>query len=232
MKVLVVEDEPKMRMLLERGLAEAGYSVQTVEDGPSAVTVATRVAFDVVVLDVMLPGMDGFDVVAALRKQDVWAPVLMLTARDAVADRVAGLDAGADDYLVKPFAFTELLSRLRALLRRGAPKRPVVLSCGPVELDPATRVVTCRGSLIDLSAREFTLLEFLLRRRGQVLSRTQIIEHVWDYHYDGFSNVVDVYVKYLRDKIDRPYGLDLIQTVRGAGYRLVCPERPGMDPTA
>ncbi|MGH3922637.1 MAG: response regulator transcription factor, partial [Pseudonocardiaceae bacterium] len=133
MKVLVVEDEPKMRMLLERGLVEAGYSVQTVDDGPSAVTVATRVAFDVVVLDVMLPGMDGFDVVTALRKQDVWAPVLMLTARDAVADRVAGLDAGADDYLVKPFAFTELLSRLRALLRRGSPKRPVVLCCGPVE---------------------------------------------------------------------------------------------------
>lgn len=226
MRVLVVEDEPKMRALLERGLAEAGYCVQTVDDGPSAVTAAILGAFDVVVLDVMLPGMDGFDVVAALRKQDVWAPVLMLTARDAVADRVAGLDAGADDYLVKPFAFTELLSRLRALLRRGAPKRPAVLACGPVELDPATRVVTCRHEVIDLSAREFALLEFLMRRRGQVLSRAQIIEHVWDYHYDGFSNVVDVYVKYLRDKLDRPYGLDLIQTVRGAGYRLVCPGGP------
>ena len=226
MKVLVVEDEPKMRALLERGLVEAGYCVQTVGDGPGAVMAATVGTFDVVVLDVMLPGMDGFDVVAALRKQDVWAPVLMLTARDAVADRVAGLDAGADDYLVKPFAFTELLSRLRALLRRGAPKRPAVLVCGPVGLDPATRVVTCRGEAIDLSAREFALLEFLMRRHGQVLSRAQIIEHVWDYHYDGLSNVVDVYVKYLRDKIDRPYGLDLIQTVRGAGYRLVCPRMP------
>jgi len=146
----------------------------------------------------------------------------MLTARDAVADRVQGLDKGADDYLVKPFAFEELLGRIRALLRRGKPERPTVLTCGSVSLDPATRVVMCGGELVELSAKEFALLEFLMSRRNQVLSRAQMIEHVWGYNYDGYSNVVDVYIKYLRDKIDRPFGTQRIQTVRGAGYRMVC----------
>ncbi len=223
MKVLVVEDEPRMQALLERGMSEAGYSVRAVGDGHDAVVLTGVEAFDVIVLDVMLPGLDGFEVVRLLRKREDWTPVLMLTARDAVADRVAGLDGGADDYLVKPFAFSELLGRLRALLRRGAPARPAVLCCGPVRLDPATHVVTCQDELVELSAREFALLEFFMRCPNQVMSRTTLIEHVWDYNYDGFSNVVDVYVKYLRDKIDRVYALDFIQTVRGAGYRLTCP---------
>lgn len=222
--MLVVEDEPKMRGLLAEGLGAAGYAVRAEDDGHRALQLVAAETFDVVVLDVMLPGLDGFEVVRLLRKRADWTPVLLLTARDAVADRVTGLDLGADDYLVKPFAFSELLGRIRALLRRGAPTRPPVLACGPLELDPASRVVTCGGVLVELSAREFSLLEFLLRRKGQVLSRTTIIEHVWDYNYDGFSNVVDVYVKYLRDKVDRAHGLDLIQTVRGAGYRISCPD--------
>jgi two-component system, OmpR family, response regulator len=170
----------------------------------------------------MLPGMDGFDVCRTLRDRGVWTPVIMLTARDAVRDRVAGLDHGADDYLVKPFAFTELLSRLRALVRRGTRPRPTVLRCGPLSLDPATRVVECDGQLVDLSAREFALLECLLRHPGHVLSRAHILEQVWGHDYDGVSNIVDVYVKYLRDKVDRRFGLDLLHTVRGAGYRLSC----------
>ena len=221
-RALVVEDQEKMRELLRRGLVEGGYSVDTSGDGLEALGLALSEPYDVIVLDVMLPGLEGFEVCRQLREKGVWTPVLMLTARDAVADRVAGLDGGADDYLVKPFAFEELLGRLRALLRRGATERPAVLSCGPLSLDPATRVVQCEGALIELSAKEFALLEFLMRHKNQVLARTTIIEHVWDYSYDGFSNVVDVYIRYLRDKIDRRFGLELLQTIRGAGYRLTC----------
>lgn len=220
--MLVVEDNERMRDVLRRGLVEAGHVVDLAADGPEGLASASAASYDAIVLDVMLPGADGFEVCRALRRREVWTPVIMLTARDAVADRVRGLDHGADDYLVKPFAFTELLSRLRALARRGAPPRPAVLRCGPVSLDPATRVVECRGELVELSAREFALLEFLLRHRGQVLARTRIIEQVWGHTYDGSSNVVDVYVKYLRDKVDRRFGLDQLQTVRGAGYRLTC----------
>ena len=222
-RIFVVEDEPKMRDLLTEALSEAGYTVETAADGAAAVSIARAHSFDAIVLDVMLPGLDGFEVLELLRRRNDWTPVLMLTARDAVADRVTGLDGGADDYLVKPFAFSELLSRLRALLRRGTPVRGDVLQCGPVSLDPGTRAVTCEGRLIDLSAREFDLLHFLLRNANQVLARVVIIERVWNHNYDGFSNIVDVNVRNLREKIDRPHGLDLIRTVRGVGYQLVCP---------
>jgi DNA-binding response OmpR family regulator len=222
MRVLVVEDSANMRDVLVRGLAEAGHAVDAVPDGPAGLAWAAGGTYDAVVLDVMLPGLDGFAVCRALRDRDVWTPVIMLTARDAVADRVNGLDCGADDYLIKPFAFTELLGRLRALQRRGAPPRPAVLRCGPLSLDPAARLVQCSGEVVELSAREFSLLEFLLRHPGHVLSRAQILEQVWGHGYDGLSNVVDVYVKYLRDKIDRRFSLELVQTVRGAGYRLAC----------
>jgi two-component system, OmpR family, response regulator len=229
MEVLVVEDEPKMRHLLEEALGEAGYAVRAVGDGAAAVALTGRAQFDAVVLDVNLPSMNGFEVLRVIRGRDDWTPVLMLTARDAITDRVTGLDGGADDYLIKPFAFTELLSRLRALLRRGAPASPTTISCGPLQLDPATRVVTVGGQLVDLSTREFELLEFFMRHQGQVLSRTVLIERVWGHNYDGFSNVVDVYIRYLRDKIDRRFGLTLIRTVRGVGYQLTC---PGAGPRA
>ncbi|SFE96638.1 response regulator transcription factor [Blastococcus tunisiensis] len=222
MRVLVVEDSTNMRDVLVRGLTEAGHAVDAAPDGPAGLARAVSGSYDAVVLDVMLPGMDGFAVCRDLRDRQVWTPVLMLTARDAVPDRVNGLDSGADDYLVKPFAFTELLGRLRALQRRGAPPRPAVLRCGPLSLDPAARLVQCRGETVELSRREFALLEFLLRHPGHVLSRAQILEQVWGLDYDGLSNVVDVYVKYLRDKIDRRFSVDLVQTVRGAGYRIAC----------
>ncbi|MEX2290576.1 MAG: response regulator transcription factor [Mycobacteriales bacterium] len=223
MRVLVVEDNVRMLDVLRRGLTEAGHVVDVAADGHDGLGFATASSYDAIVLDVMLPGMDGFEVCRTLRQRAVWTPVIMLTARDAVADRVAGLDHGADDYLVKPFAFTELLGRLRALQRRGTPPRPAVLQCGPLSLDSATRVVMVSAEIVELSSREFTLLEFLLRNPNHVLSRARIIEGVWGHDYDGLSNIVDVYIKYVRDKIDRRYDLDLVQTVRGAGYRLVCP---------
>jgi two-component system, OmpR family, response regulator len=220
MRVLVVEDEVKMAGLLKRALEEEGYAVDVAGRGEDALWFGTENPYDAIVLDVMLPDFDGFEVSRRLREAGRWSPVLMLTARDAVADRVAGLDAGADDYLTKPFSFAELLARLRALVRRGAAERPPVLRVGDLELDPARRIVTRDGSSIDLTAREFALLEYLMRHAGEVLTRTQLIEHVWDFAYDGDSNVVDVYIRYLRNKVDRPFGRDSIKTVRGAGYRL------------
>jgi two-component system, OmpR family, response regulator len=220
MRVLVVEDEPKMARLLERGLSEEGYAVDVAPDAAEAVWLATEQEYDVVVLDLMLPDRDGFEVCKDLRAAGRWAPILMLTARDGVGDRVTGLDAGADDYLTKPFSFDELLARLRALLRRGAAPRPTVLEAGDLRLDPAARAVSRGGTSVALTAKEFSLLEYLLRRAGEVCTRTEIREHVWDFAYDGDSNVVDVYVRYLRDKIDRPFGRDSIETVRGVGYRL------------
>jgi two-component system OmpR family response regulator len=219
-RVLVVEDEVKMAGLLKRGLEEEGYAVDVASDGSEALWLGAENPYDAVILDVMLPDLDGFEVCRRLRSDGRWAPVLMLTARDAVPDRVAGLDAGADDYLTKPFSFTELFARLRALLRRGAAERPAVLRAGDLALDPASRKVTRGGTAIDLTAKEFALLEYLLRHPGEALTRTRIIEHVWDFAYDGDSNVVDVYVRYLREKIDRPFGRDSIETVRGTGYRL------------
>jgi two-component system OmpR family response regulator len=220
MRLLIVEDEVKMAGLLRRGLQEEGYAVDVAQTGSEGVWAATENPYDAIVLDVMLPDLDGFAVCRQLREAGRWTPILMLTARDAVPDRIAGLDAGADDYLTKPFAFTELLARLRALVRRGAGERPAVLKAGDLALDPATRRVTRGGTPIDLTAKEFALLEYFLRHRGEVLTRTRLIEHVWDFAYDGDSNVVDVYVRYLRQKVDRPFGRRTIETVRGAGYRL------------
>jgi len=220
MRVLVVEDELKMAALIRRGLREEGLSVDVAERGEDALWMAGSTEYDVIVLDVMLPGIDGFETCRRLRDDGMWSPVLMLTARDAVEDRVAGLDRGADDYLVKPFSFAELLARLRALSRRGPVERPVVLEVGGLRLDPATRQVWRDDHEISLSTKEFALLEAFMRRPGQVLSRYQLLEHAWDYEYENRSNVVDVYVRYLRQKVDRPFGADSIETVRGAGYRL------------
>jgi two-component system, OmpR family, response regulator len=220
MRILIVEDELKMAALIRRGLREEGMSVDVTERGEDALWMAGSTEYDAIVLDVMLPGIDGFETCRRLRDDDVWSPVLMLTARDAVEDRVEGLDGGADDYLVKPFSFAELLARLRALSRRGPVERPVVLKVGDLRLDPATRQAWRGEQEIALSTKEFALLEAFMRRPGQVLSRYQLLEHAWDYEYENRSNVVDVYVRYLRRKIDRPFGADSIETVRGAGYRL------------
>jgi two-component system OmpR family response regulator len=220
MRVLVVEDEPKMARLVKRGLEEEGIAVDVADRGEDAVWMAGSTEYDVVVLDVMLPGLDGFEVCRRLRAEEVWTPVLMLTARDAVEDRVAGLDGGADDYLVKPFAFDELLARLRALARRGSAERPAVLEAGDLRLDPATRRASRGNTEIALSQKEYALLETLMRRPGVVLSRLQLLEHAWDDTYENRSNVIDVYIRYLREKIDRPFGTDTIETVRGVGYRL------------
>jgi two-component system, OmpR family, response regulator len=219
-RVLIVEDEVKMARALRRGLEQEGYAVDTAGDGEEGVFQGTENPYDVIVLDVMLPGLDGFEVCRRLREAGRWTPVLMLTARDGIADRIAGLDVGADDYLVKPFSFGELLARLRALLRRSPVERPSVLVAGDVVLDPATRTVTRAGRPVELSVREFGLLEFLMRRAGEVVSRSSILEHCWDVNYDGFSNVVDVYVRYLRKKLEQPFGRPLIRTVRGVGYAL------------
>jgi len=220
MRVLVVEDETKMAGLLRRGLTEEGYSVEIAANGTDGLWAATESDYDAVILDLMLPDLSGLEVCRQLRSRGRWAPVLMLTARDGVPDRVAGLDAGADDYLVKPFAFSELFARLRALVRRGPAERPPELVVGDLVLDPAARSVVRGGVRVDLTAKEFALLEFLMQRAGEVLSRTRILEHVWDFAYEGDSNVVDVYIRYLRDKVDRPFGRRSIETVRGAGYRL------------
>ena len=220
MRILVVEDEVKMARLIRRGLREEGLSVDIADRGEDALWMAGSTDYDAIVLDVMLPGIDGFETCRRLRGDGVWAPVLMLTARDAVEDRVAGLDDGADDYLTKPFSFAELLARLRALARRGPVERPTILECAGLRLDPATRQVWRDEAEIALSAKEFALLEAFMRRPGQVLSRYQLLEHAWDYDYENRSNVVDVYVRYLREKVDRPFGADSIETVRGAGYRL------------
>jgi two-component system OmpR family response regulator len=220
MRILVAEDQLKMASLIRRGLVEEGYAVDVVPDGGEAVIRATATEYDVIVLDVMLPTLDGFEVCRRVRAGGVWSPVLMLTARDAVEDRVEGLDAGADDYLTKPFSFAELLARLRALSRRGPVERPALLEVGSLRLDPSTRRVWRAGQEISLSVKEFALLETFMRRPGQVLDRFDLLEHVWDYAYENRSNVVDVYVRYLREKVDRPFGVASIETVRGAGYRL------------
>jgi two-component system OmpR family response regulator len=219
-RLLVVEDDVKMAALLKRGLEREGYAVDLAANGEDALWAGRELPYDAVVLDAMIPAPDGFDVCRQLRESGRWMPVVMLTARHSVDDRVRGLDAGADDYLAKPFSFAELFARLRALLRRDTGARPVVLRAGDLRLDPATRTVRRGPDAVSLSAREFSLLELLLRHRGEVLSRTAILDHVWDFAYDGTSNVVDVYVRYLREKIDRPFGRSAIETVRGAGYRI------------
>jgi len=220
MRVLIVEDELKMAGLLRRGLREDGMAADVAAKGEDALWMAGATDYDAIVLDVMLPGLDGFEVCRRLRADGVRAPVLMLTARDAVDDRVHGLDTGADDYLVKPFSFAELAARLRALARRGPVERPPVLAAGDLTLDPATRRVARGDADIALSVREFALLETLMRHPGQVLDRLQLLDHVWDGEYENRSNVIDVYIRYLREKVDRPFGVESIETVRGAGYRL------------
>ena len=220
MRVLVVEDERRMAQLLERGLREEGYAVDVANDGAIGLWLGHEHDYDAIVLDVLLPEIDGFEVCRRLRAAERWAPVLMLTARDAVEDRVRGLDAGADDYLPKPFSFEELAARIRALVRRPAAKRDVVLEVGDLRLDPALHRVWRGDVEIALSPREMALLELLMRHADEVVTRTVMLEHVWDFAYDGISNVVDQYVAYLRKKIDRPFGRADIETVRGVGYRL------------
>ena len=220
MRVLIVEDEAKLANLVRRGLTREGMAVDVVGSGEDALPRAEATDYDAVVLDVMLPGMDGFEVCRRLRLAEVDSPILMLTARDSVRDRVAGLDSGADDYLTKPFSYAELLARLRALFRRGRSGRSPELRVGELRLDPATRRVWRGSSEIELSAKEFTVLETFMSRPGQVLSRFELLEHAWDYEYENRSNVVDAYVRLLRKKVDAPFGAESIETVRGAGYRL------------
>ncbi|MBC7373262.1 MAG: response regulator transcription factor [Frankiales bacterium] len=220
MRLLVVEDDPAMASLLERALVKQGYAVEVARTGEDALWHVLEHDFDAVVLDAMIPAPDGFEVCRQMRAAERWAPVLMLTARDAVTDRVSGLDAGADDYLTKPFALAELHARLRALTRRDPRERPVVLAVGNLTLDPVGRQVRRGEVAVDLSPKEFSLLEELMRHSGEVLTRTHLLEHVWDVAYEGDSNVVDVYVRYLRNKVDRPFDCANVQTVRGVGYRI------------
>jgi two-component system OmpR family response regulator len=220
MRVLIVEDEVKMAGLIRRGMREEGLAADVAIKGEDALWMAAATQYDAIVLDVMLPGIDGFETCRRLREKGVWAPVLMLTARDSIDDRVAGLDTGADDYLTKPFSFADQHARLRALARRGHFERATVLTVGDLNLDPAAHRVWRGDTDISLSAKEFALLETFMRHPGQVLDRLQLLEHAWDYEYENRSNVIDVYVRYLREKIDRPFGVDSLETVRGAGYRL------------
>jgi two-component system, OmpR family, response regulator len=226
MRILVVEDELKMASLVRRGLTEEGHAADVATTGEDALWMAEAHAYDAIVLDVVLPGLSGFETCRRLRSSGVWAPVLMLTARDGVDDRVAGLDVGADDYLVKPFSFAELLARLRAVARRGGVERPTEVVVGDLRLDPSTRRAWRGDVEVLLSPKEFALLEAFMRRPGEVLSRLQLLEHAWDFAYDNRSNVVDVYVRYLREKIDRPFDVSSLETVRGVGYRLRAGDAP------
>ncbi len=220
MRVLVVDDEPKLSALVARALREDGHAADVAANGNDALWMAEAAPYDAIVLDVMLPGVDGFEVLRRLRARQVWTPVLMLTARDAIVDRVDGLDAGADDYLTKPFSFDELLARLRAIARRGPVERPTIIEVGDLKLDPAGRRAWRGDVELSLTAREFTILELFMRRPGQVLTRLQLLEGAWDMAFESRSNIVDVYVRYLREKVDRPFGRTSIETVRGVGYRL------------
>lgn len=220
MRLLIVEDDVKLAGSLARGLRREGYAVDLAASGADALLHARVYDYDAVILDVMIPQGDGVEVCRTLRGEGRWMPILILTARDGVADRIRGLDAGADDYLVKPFDYGELIARLRAIVRRGAPERPTVLIVGDLEVDPAAHTVMRQGRSVELTAREFALIEFLARRGGEVVSRAELLEHVWDQNFEGSTNVVDVYVGYLRRKLEEPFGRPLIRTVRGAGYVL------------
>jgi two-component system, OmpR family, response regulator len=217
MRVLVVEDEARLATALQRGLQSEGFAVDVAPDGPTGLDLARHGEYDAMILDVMLPGLSGYRVVRALRAEEHWLPVLMLSAKDGEHDQADGLDCGADDYLTKPFSYVVLLARLRALLRRGAPQRPTVLTVGEVSLDPARRRVTVSGSEVVLTTREYGLLRYLMRRGGDVISKTELLDHVWDASEETAPNAVEVYVGYLRRKLGR----DVLETVRGAGYRLV-----------
>lgn len=220
MRLLVVEDEPKLAALVARGLREEGYAVDVTARGEDALWMAHAAQYDAILLDVMLPGADGFAVCRRLRSESVWSPILMLTARDAVGDRVAGLDAGADDYLPKPFAFDELLARVRSLVRRAPKERPTVLEVGSLRLDPAAHRAWRGDVELDLSPKELALLEVFMRSPGHVLTQAQLLDAAWDLAFERRSNVVAVYIRYLRDKIDRPFGCASLETIRGVGYRL------------
>jgi DNA-binding response OmpR family regulator len=224
MRVLVVEDEVALAEAVADGLQAEGFDVDTVHDGMDGLWRAREGSYDAIVLDVLLPGMNGYRVCKTLRDEGVWTPILILTAKDGEWDEAEALDTGADDFLSKPFSFVVLLARLRALFRRGAPPRPAVLQIGPLALDPGARRVSRNGDDIKLTTREFALLEYLMRRNGNVASKPEILDHVWGMDFAGDPNVVEVYVGYLRRKLDDPYGSHLIRTVRGAGYRLTADE--------
>jgi len=219
-RVLIVEDDMRLAAAIRRGLRAEGVVADVARSGEDALWMAGSTEFDAVILDLMLPGIDGFETCRRLREDGVWTPIIMLTARDAIEDRVRGLDRGADDYLVKPFSLVELLARLRALARRGGAERPSVLEVAGLRMDPATQQVWRGKQEIQLSRKEFVLLETFMRRPGEVLSKFQLLERAWDYNYENRSNVVEVYIRYLREKVDRPFGVESIETVRGAGYRL------------
>jgi two-component system, OmpR family, response regulator len=220
MRVLIVEDHKKLADLIRRGLRKEGMAADIAATGEDGLHRAQATEYDAIILDLMLPRLDGLEVCRRLRAAEVWSPILILTARDSVADRVSGLDGGADDYLTKPFSYAELLARLRALVRRGPVQRPTELRVGGLRLDPATRRVWRGEAEIELSAKEFAILETFMRRPGEVLSRFELLEHAWDYEYENRSNVVDSYLRYLRRKIDKPFGVTSLETVRGSGYRL------------
>lgn len=220
MRVLVIEDEIRLGEALKRGLEAEGFAVDVIQNGTEGLWMATENPYDLILLDIMLPGTNGFKICGTLREREVWTPILMLTAKDGELDEAESLDTGADDFLSKPFSFTVLLARMRALLRRGASERPVVLSAGDLHLDPASHAVTRGEKDIVLTSREFSLLELLLRRKGEVLTKKVILEHVWDYDFEGDSNIVEVYIGYLRKKIDTPFSKRAIRTIRGVGYLL------------
>jgi DNA-binding response OmpR family regulator len=219
-RVLVVEDERGLASGLKKGLEAEGFAVDVAMDGSEGLWLARENSYDALVLDIMLPGTNGFKICSSLRSEGDWTPILMLTAKDGEMDEAEALDSGADDYLTKPFSYVVLLARLRALLRRGAPERPSVLQAGDLNLDPASRRCIRAGVEVDLTSREFSLLEFLMRRKGEVLSKREILDHVWDYDFEGDPNIVEVYIRHLRDKLDRPFGRAAFDTVRGSGYRL------------
>ena len=223
MRLLLVEDDAKLARAVGRGLRHEGYAVDVVGDGDAALRQAAVWDYDAIVLDVMLPSRDGFEVCDALRARDCWAPILMLTARGQVGDRIRGLDAGADDYLAKPFDFGELLARLRALVRRAPAERPVRLEVGDLVVDPSTHAVARAGVPVALTAREFALLEYLARHAGEAVTRASLLDHVWDENFEGSTNIVDVYVGYLRKKLEQPFDRPLIRTIRGVGYALEAP---------
>jgi two-component system OmpR family response regulator len=221
MRVLLVEDEVRMAQTLRRGLIGEGFTVDLAGNGVDGLWRARESTYDVIILDIMLPGMNGYAICENLRAESIWTPVLMLTAKDGEYDQADAFDLGADDYLTKPFSFIVLVARLRALIRRGAPERPVVLRSGDLVLDPSRHLVTRAGIELDLTPREFGLLHFLIRNQGHVVTKTQILEGVWDANYDGDPNILEVYVSYLRRKVDQPFDRPLIKTVRGVGYRLI-----------
>ncbi len=226
MRLLIVEDEVRLASALQRGLSAEGFTVDLAHTGPDGLHAAQEVTYDAVLLDIMLPGLSGYRIIEQLRASENWVPILMLTAKDGEYDEADALDLGADDYITKPFSFVVLLARLRALLRRGVTPRPAALTVGDLVLDPAAHTVARGDTQIDLTPREFSLLEFLMRRAGEAVSKADILHHVWDAHYDGDANVVEVYVGYLRKKIDTPFERQTVQTVSGAGYRLTADGAP------